>query len=149
MQVWATGMPWKAINAAIDNSTFEYAPGEEARRRWEAVTHHHWDNLSETYPVKIPCPRCRRDVDTPWSTCDNRSAWTGENPGETGSGYADAGFLVRCGRCTLQINHDILRTEKFRNDMQMLMLDNTPMPGTFLSVTGLTWLRKSKLVGLN
>lgn len=137
MKIWGTGLPWKAINASIDNSTFEYNPGEEARQRFESLTGRSWNNLEDPPFVTLSCPRCRREVTARWTTCDARANWTIEMPGEAGTGYADPYFRAPCTHCPLALDHDILRTQKFRNDVQELLLRDCPMPGTFLTLQGI------------
>ena len=136
MKFWGTGLPWKAINATIDNGTFEYNPSEEARQRFESQTGRAWNNLNDPPIVKLSCPRCRREVTAFWTTSDVQAVWTMDKPGETGTGFADPDFEARCTHCPLVLNHDILRAQKFRNDMQILLLEGCPMPGTFLTLQG-------------
>jgi len=137
MKFWGTGLPWKAINASIDNGTFEYNPSEEARQRFESRTGRAWNNRDDPPFAKLSCPRCRREVTPHWTTCEFQESWTIDKPGEIGTGYADPEFSVRCSNCPLVIDHDILRTQKFRNDMELLLLKTCPMPGTFLTLQGI------------
>ena len=136
MRFWGTGLPWKAISASIDNGTFEYNPGEEACQRFESQTNRAWNNLDDPPFVKLSCPRCRHKVNPHWTTCDVPSSWTVKKPGETGIGFADQNFRAQCTHCPLALNHDILRTQKFRNDVQELLLRDCPMPGTVLTIQG-------------
>ena len=133
---WATGMPWHAINAAIDNSTFEYDPGEAARQRFVSKTGRSWNNLDEPPAPKTPCPRCRREVTVPWTSCDSEQSWNTSCPGESGYGFTDSEFSVRCLHCAFLISHDVLRTQMFRRDVGNLLLHDRPMPGTILALDG-------------
>ena len=146
MKFWATGMPWNVIESAIDNVTFEYFPSARANEHFNKLTGCQWNSLDEASEIKLSCPKCRRGITAPLTTCDNTMAWalrTEEeqrsghtDAGETGSGYADRDFIVICSNCALSLNHDILRTQKFRGDMENLLLHDCPMPGTILTING-------------
>ena len=61
MDFWATGMPWTAVDASIDNSTFEYTCSDEARQLFEVKTGMPWNPLEgiDRLPtIGIMCPRC-------------------------------------------------------------------------------------------
>ena len=51
-------------------------------------------------------------------------------------GFADKGFHYTCDGCKLTLTHDVLRTQKFRKDLQQLLLADVPMPGTVLDRNG-------------
>lgn len=66
--LWATGMPWPAVNAAIDTS-FMYEVPEAAKSAWTAKTGHRWANAEDSLTKKLQCPRCNQQLDIPWTTC--------------------------------------------------------------------------------
>lgn len=136
MDFWVTGLPWNMINACIDNSTFDYTPSNEAMRAFEGITSLAWDNLHDGPEKAITCPKCQKTVNWMWTSQQSFSKTSGEII-LYGVGYADRDFSTVCLPCGLVINHDLLRVEKFRRDVQLLLKDDRPMPGTILSVEGL------------
>ncbi len=76
--LWTTGMPWQAVNAAI-NTQFSYEVPEEAKAAWVASTGRAWDNLEDQMVEHIKCPRCSLDLTIPWTTCGlpehNETTW--------------------------------------------------------------------------
>lgn len=134
MDFWATGMPWTAVDAAIDNATFEYNCNNEARQSFEAKTGFPWNSLDGPSTVRIPCPRCNTEVQAPLTTCTTTIYWAMSDPGNAGLGYADKLFHAPCTRCNLNIDHSLLRMLKFRRDLQSVLRDDLPFPGTILSI---------------
>jgi hypothetical protein len=65
--LWATGMPWTAVNAAID-TRFNYSAPEEAKINF-ALTGHEWENEQDPMTKILSCPRCSQDLEVPWTTC--------------------------------------------------------------------------------
>lgn len=51
------------------------------------------------------------------------------------TGIADKSFSFSCP-CGTVINHELLKTQKFRKDMEALRFDDIPMPGTLLDIKG-------------
>lgn len=139
--LWSTGMPWKAVDAVIDNETFAYRPSENAQKAFEAATNSPWNNLDEPPCMVVRCPTCRTQLDVPWTTCDSADYFAEPSSrymrSLEGQGYADAEFVKICA-CSSKINHELLRAEKFTRDVQKLMAANNPMPGGFLSLNGAT-----------
>ena len=66
--LWATGMPWTAVNAAIDTS-FNYNVTEEAKASFVGKTGHNWDNAEDSLTKALNCPRCSQMLEIPWTTC--------------------------------------------------------------------------------
>ncbi len=66
--LWATGMPWNAVNAAID-TTFNYTVPEEARTNFSEATSHKWDNAEDSLTKDLYCPKCTQQLEVPWTTC--------------------------------------------------------------------------------
>lgn len=66
--LWATGMPWHAVNAAID-TYFNYQVPEAAKERFANATGHHWSNSKDHTSKKLNCPRCTQELKIPWTTC--------------------------------------------------------------------------------
>lgn len=54
-----------------------------------------------------------------------------------GSGYGDRDFIHSCTSCDGMINHDLLRVNKFKKDVENLILNNWPLGGTILTNSGL------------
>jgi hypothetical protein len=66
--LWATGIPWKAINASIDTK-FSYRLPDEAKENFVSKTGHSWNNIDDPFNKKLYCPRCSQQLEIPWSTC--------------------------------------------------------------------------------
>ncbi|KAK2806431.1 hypothetical protein FQN50_005848 [Emmonsiellopsis sp. PD_5] len=134
MSLWATGMPWDAINDALDTD-FNYVPGENARGSF-AMSGRAWDNLLDPPGFRIPCPKCPVTMYVQWVNGLYHDMGTLDHPFEQSKGYADKNFKITCFSCELVITHDTLRVAKFRRDMDSLRTHGTPMPGTLLSLNG-------------
>jgi hypothetical protein len=72
--LWATGLPWPAVNAAIDTS-FNYEVPDEGKKAWTAKTGRHWTNAQDSLVKNLQCPRCNQQLEIPWTTCSQ-----GEKP---------------------------------------------------------------------
>ncbi|KAK2737213.1 hypothetical protein FQN55_001234 [Onygenales sp. PD_40] len=134
MSLWATGMPWDAINDALDTD-FNFIPGEKAIGHFAMMTDRLWDNLLEPPTKPIPCPKCQVTIHAQWAS-GSHDMGSLDLPFEQSKGYADKNFRVTCSSCRLIITHDTLRVAKFRRDMDRLSTHQIPMPGTLLSLTG-------------
>jgi len=66
--LWATGFPWHAINAAIDTS-FNYDIPDSGKAEFVAQTGHNWSNSDDSLKKKLHCPRCTHQLEIPWTTC--------------------------------------------------------------------------------
>lgn len=66
--LYATGMPWHAVNAAID-TRFNYTIPDSGMAKFVAKTGHNWDNAEDTLEKKLQCPRCSTYVKVPWTSC--------------------------------------------------------------------------------
>ncbi|KAK2756990.1 hypothetical protein FQN54_004958 [Arachnomyces sp. PD_36] len=134
MSFWATGIPWQAMDACIDPSTFDYVPGNDAKLYFKNLTGLEWDNLDDL-PMKIvSCPRCQRETQVPWT--EGSFEDLPSNPFEYSTGFADKNFSAPCPSCGFTITHESLRVKKFRKDVQNLLKSDYPMPGTVLSLRG-------------
>ncbi|KAH7403060.1 hypothetical protein BKA64DRAFT_668255 [Cadophora sp. MPI-SDFR-AT-0126] len=130
--LWATGMPWSAVNAAID-VRFSYSPSEEARRSF-AVTGHEWDNRMDSMTKIVNCPRCSQALEVPWTTCcSTEKASPHELEEMSGYGYGDRNFTHTCQKCGAIINHEFLYVAKFKGDVENITLKDWPLGGTILS----------------
>jgi hypothetical protein len=136
MSVWATGLPWDIINASIDDKTLVFYPDRdsEARINFETITGHCWENIHDSPAKSLPCFGCKQEIIAPWTEgsigCDTDVAFA------HCTGYADKSFRVSCPACKFNTTHDTLRVQKFRSDVQKLLKDDIPMPGTLLSQNG-------------
>ncbi|KAJ5090141.1 hypothetical protein N7532_008825 [Penicillium argentinense] len=134
MSVWATGMPWEAVNASIDDETFDFYPGKESKINFETQTGLHWNNLADSPTKSLLCSNCKHEISIIWTEgglgCDPDVAFA------HCTGYADKSLRYTCPTCKFRTTHDTLCIQKFRNDLQKLLKDDTPMPGTLLSATG-------------
>ena len=130
-----TGIPWTAIDSCIGNHSFEYSRTQEAQNSFEQTTGLKWDSLKDLPNASVICPNCKQHFDSPWTTCGENTFWE-KHGGEFGSGFADKMFNVPCPRCKITITHEKLRASKFRKNMQELLMEDIPMPGTILSVNG-------------
>ncbi|KAH0556845.1 hypothetical protein GP486_005363, partial [Trichoglossum hirsutum] len=134
---WATGIPWAVIAPLIDGSSFTYGPPSQAVSLFESQTRLAWDNLNDPSKKEIVCPICRTRVDVPWTTCtDGKVTSDVGSYFAAGTGYAESDFRFPCPGCGLTLRHELLRVQKFKKDVQQLLINNRPMPGTVLSVTG-------------
>lgn len=138
LQFWKTGLPWAAIDSCIDNDSFEICASQQAQELFEAATKSAWDSLNDKSTILMPCPKCKRQLECPWTTCNNAffQEADGGFPEVLGHGLADKQFELSCQFCGVIINHGVLRTQKFRRDLEQLLLNDVPMPGTILNVDG-------------
>ena len=135
MHFWGP-LPWKAIDASIYQGSFLFETSEKGRWRFQRRTGLAWDSPSSASVAGLQCPRCSKEVDLPLTTCTSDVHWSAHNAGEKGFGFGDPGFRTECRFCSLQIDHDLLKTQKFRNDVQRLLEETVPMPGTVLNTEG-------------
>jgi Glycine-rich domain-containing protein-like len=153
--IWASGMPWIAVDKAIDTG-FEYNPGEKAANVFISKTGKAWKNEEDPMTKSINCPKCSQIVEVPWVALVQRfeNLWLPITSGEIqkesdlrGKGYGDKDFAVNCQHCedrwaaaegvegyTPVITHDLLAVQKFKMDVRNLLMYSLPMPGTILSV---------------
>ena len=68
-EFWAAGMPWRAVNEAIDNTTFAYNIPESGRAAFTAKVSHTWNNVQDLMFKTLSCPTCPRVIVVPWTTC--------------------------------------------------------------------------------
>jgi hypothetical protein len=66
--LWATGMPWSAVNKAIDTS-FNYTVPQDGIDTFTGMTGLKWNNADDPMTKIIHCPRCTQQLDIPWTTC--------------------------------------------------------------------------------
>ncbi|KAF2468381.1 uncharacterized protein BDR25DRAFT_394851 [Lindgomyces ingoldianus] len=141
MDFWALGFPWEAINSAIDPSTLEYRPSVVAVQAFEGMTRRKWDSLVEPDTKKLNCAKCRAILDVPWTS--KREVPIGGMKYElkdvlsSGEGFAESNFNFKCIGCNNIINHKYLELVKFKTDVESLASNNTPLPGTILSLKGI------------
>lgn len=130
--LWATGMPWAIVSSAID-SDFNYSVSAETKAAWVANTGRNWDNAEDATTKHIKCPACQTIIEQPWTTCGapekSKSPAVG---GLVGSGYGDGQFRRSCPECRIQIDKELLSVAKFTRDVQSLVVNSVPMPGTIL-----------------
>lgn len=144
IKLWRTGLPWAAIDSRIDNATLEYSGTKLAKEFFEIGSGLAWDSLDDPPNATVPCPKCKRKLPCPWTTCEE-SFFLGSTGGASGYGFADRQFEFQCDSCKVKIDHDVLRSQKFRNDLQKLLLKDIPMPGTILSISGKKTCLRSRL----
>lgn len=143
MKFWRTGLPWEAINSCINNDTFQFTPSDRAISGFEKGTQFSWDSLHDSCDTKVLCPMCSHFSSVPWTKWNTKSAWVTEAyegkqryRGEAiGCGFADKNFSFQCP-CGTVLDHELLRTQKFRKDIEALCFSDAPMPGTLLSIDG-------------
>ncbi|CAG8898863.1 unnamed protein product [Penicillium egyptiacum] len=134
MSFWATGLPWDVINASMDDKTLVFYPGSEARINFETRTGRSWENVHDSPAKSLPCFGCKQEINAAWTEgsfgCHTDVAFA------HCIGYADKSLRVSCPGCKFSTTHDTLRVQKFRSDVQKLLKDDMPMPGTLLSQNG-------------
>ncbi|KAL1904485.1 hypothetical protein Sste5344_009773 [Sporothrix stenoceras] len=129
--IWAAGMPWAPIHAAIGNEQFQYSNiTDAAKARWTSLTELQWDNVDDPLVKQVKCPACYKTTEAPWTTC-------GGDRGSTdllGMGYGDGGdgFEVTCASCGFVIDRKALSVGKFVFNSLELIRGDKPMPGTIL-----------------
>ncbi|KAL4936061.1 hypothetical protein BDV06DRAFT_228247, partial [Aspergillus oleicola] len=132
---WSTGFPWAAVNACIDDQTLLYDAGDTAVTNFSWKTNLNWDNLQDIPSKTLNCPNCNKTISAPWTkggltlpldqTFDH---WTG---------FMDKNFGIYCDKCNLRITHDTLRIQKLGADVDNLLDNRIPMPGTLFSPQGI------------
>lgn len=141
LDFYATSFPWQAISRCIDSVTFSFSPSAEAQKKFEAAVGLRWDNLEDPLWKSVPCFSCGTTIAVPWtrgSEFDNELRTS-----KPGTGYADATFSASCNGCGIHLSHEYLRVQKFREDVQELLLNDVPLPGTILACNG----KPEKLLG--
>lgn len=132
---WRSGLPWPMIDSCIDDNSFDYSANVEAQSTFQTQTGLAWDSLNDALTKAVPCPKCKRQLACPWTTVEEAS-FAGDSGMDLARGFADKGFRYTCDSCKFILTHDVLRTQKFRNDLQQLLLADVPMPGTILDRNG-------------
>src|SRR5215469_2769412 len=131
---YATPFPWPAVDQCIDNTTFDFKPTDQAISNFEFATQLSWNNLGDPENRSMICPSCGQSISCPWT---RYTIWSMDIKDMTrGLGFTDAGFRLTCRYCQLLITHDYLRAQKFREDVQLLLKQDLPLPGTVLSRIG-------------
>ena len=142
LKFWRTGFPWAAVNSCINNDNFEFMATNQAIGLFESKTGHSWNNIDDQN-LCINCPSCSRPHTVPWTKWNSQTAWL-SNPGNRGklrgeteaNGFADQKFMFTTP-CGIVFDHDLLKTQKFRRDMEALLAKDVPMPGTILDIDGI------------
>ena len=136
MRFWRAGMPWAVIDPCINNMTFEYSASDAAVKHFEGRTGHKWNSLSDSPNATLECPSCRRTLHVQWTRWDSQDIWTHESYGEPrATGFSDKMFEAVC-ECGIVIDHEMLKIQKLRKDIQALRNLDVPMPGTLFRHTG-------------
>ena len=141
LKFWRTGLPWAAVNACIDNDSFVFMATIQAISSFECSTGLSWNNIYDP-ELSISCPLCSKAHIVPWTEWNTPNAWSSTQGGigplngeAKASGFADQNFTVTAS-CGITLDHDLLRTQKFRKDIEALRLDDVPLPGTILTLDG-------------
>lgn len=142
LKFWRTGLPWSAVNSCIENDTFEFMATNEAIQNFESRTGYPWNNIDQP-DLSIACPGCSNFHSVPWSGWNSASAWVAHFGSATilageGSaiGFADKNFCFK-GPCSVVMNHELLKIEKFRHDIEALRRMDISLPGTILNLEGM------------
>ncbi|KAL4749726.1 hypothetical protein BDW72DRAFT_213877 [Aspergillus terricola var. indicus] len=112
MAVWNEGSPLQLTSQCIDSGSLTYSYGKLAR-----------DNHDDSETLSIECFRCLKQTAVPWTT-------------RRGKGLADNGFLQACQWCKSVLRRDALLIQKLRRDLQLLLEENIPLPGTCWNIEG-------------
>jgi hypothetical protein len=137
-QLWNTGLPWVAINAAIDNK-FNYNVSDDCKNNWAARTGRSWESADDPMVKSMQCPACKAAIRIPWTTCGLDETYKGSlRPGLIGNGYGDGNLLFKCPSCVVVIDKHLPSVSKFVKDTEALLGKGRPMPGTVLDpITGM------------
>ena len=140
-------MPWIAVNSCINNDNFEFMATNQAIGLFESKTGYSWNNIDDQN-LCIDCPLCSKTHTVPWTKWNIQTAWmpqpgNGKLRGETeANGFADQKFMFKAP-CGIVFDHDLLKAQKFRQDMEALLTNDVPMPGTILDIDGIYIQRES------
>ncbi|KAI1138140.1 hypothetical protein F5Y05DRAFT_418995 [Hypoxylon sp. FL0543] len=129
--LWMAGMPWKLVNRAID-ADFNYNVSNDCKKAWESIIGRKWDNIEDPLVKPLKCPSCSTSHEIPWTTCALPEDYNGPDPGLLGEGYGDGNFTYVCSNCGRTLTREFLEVAKFVKDVQNLLHNNRPMPGTIL-----------------
>lgn len=66
--LWALGMPWQLVNAAIDTN-FNYDVDQDVKAQWVARTGRNWSNDEASNIKTVSCPFCNIPNEIPWTSC--------------------------------------------------------------------------------
>jgi hypothetical protein len=132
MDWYATGLPWVAIDACIDNVTFEYNPPVHAQETFRSATQHTWSLLDGAPTKQYRCPGCRKINEFQWT---EGSGYRNKGAFKPGRGLADENFVRHC-ECKYRFSMDVLRVLKFRKDLYRMSSKDIPLPGTLLNLNG-------------
>ena len=131
--LWATGIPWPAVNAAIDTS-FNYTVPEEGMSMFLAKAGHNWNNAEDSLTKSIYCPRCQQQLEIPWTTCAQSEKTSARDLKDmNGIGYGDRDLSHMCHRCGGEVTHELLRVAKFKKETENLIMKDWPLGGTILN----------------
>ncbi|KAI4592233.1 hypothetical protein KJ359_011386 [Pestalotiopsis sp. 9143b] len=137
--LWTTGMPWYIVDQMIDDR-FQYMASEKCKSNWTRATGRQWFNTDDKDTKIIRCPACSGEVSIPWTTCgqdrvDFETKFPPPRPQNiAGQGYGDGDLSQKCSKCTITINHELLRLAKFRHHVKYLVNNDQPLPGTILDM---------------
>lgn len=135
IRFWSTDFPWHVIDSAIGWDRIQYSPEEEARVFFQKQTGRLWDNQDESLDKDFDCLHCSKSFTVPWT-----SGGIGPKLHEAfaaGIGYADNSFNAPCPSCNYNHNVETIRVGSFRRDVQALVNENRPLPGSLLNTNGL------------
>src|ERR1700761_4970000 len=132
-------MPWVAVAEAIDDDFNPVRPADSQLQEFESRTGHLWDNIGDHQTYLLVCPKCRTNIHCPWYTPPSSGNLSEEGVVDElqGSGYGEKDFKILCESCKLEIDHNLLQLQKFRRDVETLLTNDAPMPGTILSLDGI------------
>ena len=134
--IWAAGMPWAPVSAAIDNEQFTYTNvSNTAKAKWTALTGRAWDNVDDPATKNVQCPLCFKETSVPWTTCGGGGGGGDNSAADLlGTGYGDGGdgFEMTCGNCGFVVDRKTLAVGKFVFNCLELIRGDKPMPGTIL-----------------
>ncbi|KAK3693374.1 hypothetical protein B0T22DRAFT_505080 [Podospora appendiculata] len=130
---WITGMPWDAVNGAID-SDFNYNISDDGKAQWVARTGLSWENADDPLAKEFQCFRCSTSMRIPWTTCAlPEGVDGGDHLDLIGTGYGDGNLQFPCPSCGILVRKELLSAIKFVQDHQALLGPRSrPMPGTIL-----------------
>ncbi|KAH6686648.1 hypothetical protein F5X68DRAFT_11359 [Plectosphaerella plurivora] len=145
--IWAGGMPWDAVNKAIDR-TFKMPATESRISNWAQRTSREWSNEDDPDLKDLRCPNCPATLSIPWTTCGLPQGYKGDHrPGLVGEGYGDGKLKASC-ECGFVVTHDSLRVAKLRDDINKNIIADQALPGTIIPMeSGIPELLPEKELG--
>lgn len=125
--MWATPMPWKLINDAIDPHSYLYEPPDLSQHKFEKLTGLNWAIEMDSCIKKLMCPFCQTENDIPWFKVGPHGIIDQQS-------YAYRDMRAECRQCSFVMDHSKLCAVKFATDLLAFQTKRVPLPGMLLDL---------------